>query len=233
MRKLVSQLVVAPAVMGLALVLFATSARGDWLIVPGQRIGEISIGMERAEVLRLLGAPEREDDLEYLTRDNPPQDQFKDTLRDDWITPLPISPRPEEVPGYFMADFVTIYFKGRRVIQIEVRAPRFKTGDGLSSASTAGEWRKHFPDYQETFRRFLHPSTGGIPAAKHFTALDDALKAGIAWRFASMGNLAPEPDPAFVEIVAVHASGTPIMVDPDGGSRFIWKDNPHRLGTDD
>jgi len=58
---------------------------------------------------------------------------------------------------------------------------------------------------------------------------------GIAWRYGAMGNLAPDPDPAYAgdtETLIVHAPGKPLLPDPDGGSRFIWKDDPTRLSTD-
>lgn len=57
---------------------------------------------------------------------------------------------------------------------------------------------------------------------------EDAAKSGIAWRYGEMGNLAADPDPADpLELIIVHAPGQPLIIDPDGGSRFIWKDNPY------
>jgi len=48
-----------------------------------------------------------------------------------------------------------------------------------------------------------------------------------------MGSLAPDPDlDGKVETVAVHAPGTPMIMDPDDGSRFIWKDSPLRRSTE-
>lgn len=212
---------------------FAGATDTDWRIIAGQRIGRISIGMERAAVLRLLGAPEREDDLEYLAANDGGGAPFKNTLRDDWITPVPISGRPAELGGVFMANFVTVYFTDRRVAQIEVRLPRFKTADGLSSASTGIEWQKRFPHYKESFHKFPHTSAGGFPATKRFIDFDDDVEDGIAWRKAAMGDLAPDPSAEErVETVAVHAPGKPMIIDPDGGSRFIWKEHPRRLSTD-
>jgi hypothetical protein len=48
-------------------------------------------------------------------------------------------------------------------------------------------------------------------------------------RYGGFGNLSPDPDPKdALEIVIIHAPGTPLLEDPDGGSRFIWKDWPGR-----
>ena len=209
----------------------AQAAPDDWTVVPGKSVGQIAIGMEHAEVIRLLGAPHRQDDLEYVPGGES-NAQFKDTLREDWITPLPVSATPER-NAYFMANFVTIYLRERRVVQIEVRVPRFKTDTGLSIASTALQWRQRFPLFTETNQRFHHTSAGGWPAVKHFVVFEDAVDAGVAWRYGGFGNLAPDSDPsATVHVIAVHAPGKPMMIDPDGGSRFIWKDAPLRLSTD-
>ena len=217
--------------------------KNTWTIVPGKSIGQISLGMEHAEVLRLLGAPHRQDDLEYTPDSNgnsdvAPNIQFKATLRDDWITPVPIpisadgSAAPEQ-NAFFMANFVTVYLRERRVVQIEVRVPRFRTATGLSIANTALEWRQPFPHFTVTNQRFHHTSAGGWPAVKHPITFEDAIDAGIAWRYGAFGDLAPETDPSqTVDVITVHAPGKPMLIDPDGGSRFIWKDAPLRLSTD-
>ena len=182
------------AVIGFFTCSLCCASDNDFRIIPGQRIGQISIGMEHTEVLRLLGIPHREDDLGY-SDDGKGQDQFSDTLRDDWIVPLLISAHPEFGEGAFMADFVTVYSRARRVVQIEVRGGRFKTTDGASSASTGIEWRKLFPEFKTAHRKFRHTSEGGWPGTKHFIMFEDAVKKGIAWRCGAMGSLAPDPDP--------------------------------------
>jgi hypothetical protein len=214
------------ALVGLFACSLAFAADNDSLVIAGQRIGQIAIGMEHAEVLRLLGTPHREDDLGYPD-DDERQHEFSDNLRDDWIVPLPIS------DDWFMAEFFTVYIRAGLVAQIEIRNVRFKTKEGLSSASKGTEWRKLFPDFKTTFEHYRHTSAGGLPATKHLVLFEDAIKAGIAWRFGAMGDLAPDPDPdGRVEAVAVHAPGKPMIIDPDGGSRFIWKTNPKRLSTE-
>src|SRR5438477_370013 len=104
------QLIALSTITGLFIGALGRADESDWLIIPGQRIGRIFIGMEHAEVLRRLGPPHRQDDLEYLP-DGEQNKEFKDTLRDDWITPLPISKHPESGEGVFMVNFVTVYVR--------------------------------------------------------------------------------------------------------------------------
>ena len=186
------------------------------------------------EVLRLLGAPVREDDLEYLSQygqkleymtDDKQKEQFKGVMRDDLVTVSRVVTNPGSYSSNFIGDFVTIYFKKRRVVQIEVSSPRFKTKEGLSARNTANTWRKHFERYRETVHGFYQPSALGLPAAKHVLLFDDAIEDGITWRFGEFGNLGPDPDPdSGLDAVSVHAPGQPVIVDPDGGSRFYFKD---------
>jgi hypothetical protein len=114
-----------------------------------------------------------------------------------------------------------------------VRATRFKTADACSTGSSALDLRKHYPHYQTIACKYIHPSSGGLPAPKHDVLCEDAVNDGIAWRYGDMGALAPDPDPAGqLETIVVHAAGVPALLDPDGGSRFIWKVVPARVGRD-
>lgn len=216
-------------------------ARGDWKIVAGQRVGEIHIGMTHVEVMRLLGTPSHEEDLKENPRNGTmlpgrePLPKLEDILQDDWITPLPVSLNPDSEDPLFMCTFITVYtsLKTGRVLQIEVCAPRFKTADNCSSESSALDLRRHYPRYRTTTCRYSHPSSGGIPAPKHFITFEDAIDDGIAWRYGATGALAPDPDPAGeLETIIIHAAGEAALFDPDGGSRFIWKIVPARFGRD-
>jgi hypothetical protein len=195
--------------------------------------------MDHADVIRLLGTPAHEEDLGMscrhgLNSHGEPAPNPKGVLQDDWITPIPVSPDPDAGDPMFMCNFVTVYLKDRRVVQIEVSSPRFKTLEGCSTAGSALDMRKRYPKYQATYTHYHHPSSGGLPAPKHFITLEDAVSDGVAWRYGAMGALAPDPDPAEdgLEAIIVHAPGQPALLDPDGGSRFIWKDNPARRGPD-
>ncbi len=224
----------------LAMVLSIPSfaADNDWRIVPGKRIGRIAIGMERAQVLRLLGAPNREDDLDYLNDNGQKleylnekrEGEYAGILRDDWTQPLPLT--KGEDASRTMADFVSVYFRNLRVVQIDEDVPRFKTTDGLSCINTGIQWRKRCPKYAESFHKFYHQSQYGWPAAKIFTDYDDVVSDGVAWYFSVMGDLAPDPDPHSSVAVVVHEPGKPVIIDPDGGGRYIYKVRPNQLSTD-
>lgn len=208
-----------------------------WKIIPGVSLGQVKIGMERAEVFRLLGTPHLEQDLEtvepkghLMTNADPniPLKPLKGVIQDDWITPLAV-PKENESTTTFMADFVTVYFLDGKVAQIEARVARFQTAEGLSFKSTARDFRKKYPAYTTTSALYAHPSSVGWPAYKHYMVFEDAVKAGLAWRYGAMGNLAPDPQPDDeLETIIVHAPGHPLLIDPDGGARFIWKDLPFK-----
>jgi len=216
-------------------------AGNDWRIVPGERVGQITMGMERAEVIRLLGTPGREDDLEYLYDKGQKleylkprkEGEYKDLLRDDWTVPIRWpNGKEEEYHMENMANFVSIYFRNLRVVQIDVNVGRFKTREGLSAESTGIAWQKRFPKYTETFHKYFHQSAGGWPATKIFGDYDDAVSEGVAWYFSCTGDLAPDPDPEGPVTVAVHEANKPVIVDPDGGGRFMFKARPNQLSGD-
>jgi hypothetical protein len=213
---------------------FSSISRADNLIVPGKRIGDIKLGMEHRDVLRILGTPHHEDDLDKtealgsLNRETNYLIDPPEIIRDDWITPLPM-PKEDSGETEFMCEFITVYFRERRVVQIEIRANRFKTADGLSCVNIVSAFENFFPQHEKTSARYSHLSSGGWPATKHFMIFEDAIKKGIGWRYGAMGNLAPDPqteEPP--ETIVVHESGKPMIFDPDGGDRFIWKDAPIR-----
>lgn len=207
----------------------------DHLIVPGERVVEVKLGMAHADLLRLLGAPHRQDDLEQTERRGKVLGEtglrnvdtdLTGIRREDWITPLAL-PHNLEENSSFMSDFLTVYVRGGRVVQIELRSSQFKTRDGASTASSAKTLRKLHPDFLPLTLLYQHPSSMGIPATKHFVVYEDAQMVGIAWRYGVFGNLAPDPDTSGVlETIIVHSAGTPLIPDADGGSRFVWKDWP-------
>lgn len=212
----------------------------EWLIVPGKSVGKISLGMPQSEVFRLLGAPQMQNDFD-TTKDRQPtylsdkregkKPDGEGVTQNDWTTPRPVPRRPSSGSDQdkFLCDFITVYTREEKVMQIEVRVPRFRTADGLSTTSKEGEWHRRFSGIEEFQCKYHHPSSGGIPASKHFFAFADDVKEGIAWSCDGWGNAFPEvtlePDDPVYSVV-IHAPGERVLPDPDGGSRFIWKENP-------
>ncbi|MGB8353593.1 MAG: hypothetical protein WCD79_06885 [Chthoniobacteraceae bacterium] len=232
MKKLLPLLFFTALALGLSC---SALAKDPWAIVPGVSIGQVRIGMEHSDVLRLLGTPTLQEDLGagkpkgaiHIKSEYTGLAPQKGVIRDDWIKPLPV---PKEDGGVaFMSDFVTVYFQNRKVVQIEERVARFKTAEGLSVGSTANDFRKKYPNYQATEVHYRHPSDDGWPAYKHTITFEDAVKQGIAWRYGVMANMGADTDPAYpLETVIVHAPNGLMIFDPDGGARFIWKDAPVR-----
>ena len=213
-----------------------------WLIVPGKGIGKISLGMPQSEVCKLLGTPNMQNDFEmtnrhasYLKGGNGNVPVAAGVTQSDWTTLRPAFPAEEDGSGAeaFMCDFVTVYVRDAKVVQIEVRSPRFHLAGGLSTTRSSTDWQKQFPDTVQTLCRYDHPSAGGYPGTKHFVDFEDAVPAGLAWRYGWFGDAAPDGDPADpIETVIIHAPGAKLLVDPDGGSRFVWKDFPLRRAGD-
>ncbi len=211
-----------------------------WLIVPGKSVGKIAPGMEQSEVFRLLGSPSMQNDFEetdrhafyYGTKDKEGDVPVpKGVTGTDWTTPRPV-PGKEDGAEYF-CDFVTVSLRDRKVVRIEVSTRRFHDAHGLSTGNTGEEWRKQYPHTERWGCKYHHPSAGGLPASKHLMAYEDAVAEGIGWRSGGWGNLAPELDwDGAVETVIIHAPGEKLLPDPDGGSRFVWKDNPNRRASD-
>ena len=149
----------------------------------------------------------------------------------DWITrrPVPVEAHHGDAANVYLCDFVTVYVHDGKVVQIEVRVARFHTTDNLSLATTGANWRKRFPHTEIFSCKYLQPSVGGIPAPKHFLAFEDAVQDGIGWRTSGFGGLEPDDDPdGAVDTIIVHAPGEKLLPDPDGGSRFLWKEYPWR-----
>jgi hypothetical protein len=191
----------------------------DSRIVAGQRIGFAALGMTRQQMHAALGQPDETVRLR------------SGIVREDWLSKT-LAPKSYVEDGlYFKHDFLTAYFRDDRAIQIEVSSATFKTRGGLCTASSAQKFRKRYSSYTRIHPphfRTLHP--GGSPAPKHFVSYEDAVSAGIAWRYGAWGGLAPDPDPSSrLEIVIVHQRGEPVFVDPDGGVRLVWKTPPHQL----
>ena len=206
-----------------------------WLIVPGRSVGKVSLGMDQAEVFRLLGAPGMQNDFEATDRRANFLGQgragevpvVKGVTQSDWVTPLPL-PGKHDQAGYF-CDFLTVYVRDDKVVEVEVRSSRFHDAHGLSSAKTAVKWREQYGHGETLYCKCPHPSAGGIPATKRFLFYEDAAGAGVALRCACFGNLAPDPDPdGELDTIIVHAPGEKVLVDPDGGCRFVWKEYPVR-----
>jgi hypothetical protein len=186
----------------------AKSVASAWLIVPGQRIGKVKIGMPRQTVQQLLGTPRSSAHLQ------------DGALLERWASS---KPSEKSLELFYLADFVTVYYRDGRVVQIDASSPSFKLVNGLSTLNSANDFAGIYPTSSvwEKKLTYLHKDDGGIPATKHFVCYDDATEKGIAWRYGWWGNLAPDGDPASpLEMISVHVPSTPALIDPDGADQF-------------
>lgn len=212
----------------------ASAAEVDWAIRPGRSLGKVELGMTHAQVLQLLGTPHHQEDLGFISmdaRDATVLPQYVGVLREDWIAPRPaavMKSRRSEDGWPVMADYVTVYFRQGQVCQIEANSPKFHTPEGLCLKDKAAAFAKRHPKAVESPGGNAHPSAGGIPAGKRFTAYEDAMEEGFSWRAGWYGNGAPDFDPETEspDLLIVHAKGVPVLIDPDHGGRFAWKDYP-------
>lgn len=194
------------------LLLSRMAMAGDFQIVPGQRIGTVVLGMDRASVRTLLHRPS-------ATR------HLKDGMvLDTWLSKAP-RPRSDWTSG-FKRDYLTVFFRHGRAVQIEVSSTRFHTARGLSTKSAARRWEKayrpYFSDYDNGDKLpyvFHNPDPdAGSPASKHYVALEDDVRRGVAWKFGAWGNLAPDPDPNDgLEAAIVHLPGQRVRHNPNDG----------------
>ena len=132
---------------------------GDFLIIPGQRIGSVALGMRRQTVHQMLHAPQ-------MTR------RLDDgTVEDRWTTPLskPQQRRYTNDGLYWKVNFVNVYFRQGRVAQIEVNSPQFHTRNGLSTNSPAAAFGKRYrPFHSSDDRDGIHLEYEGRDASGAF-----------------------------------------------------------------
>ncbi len=188
---------------------------GDYTVIPGRRIGAVTLGMSRQAVHASLHAS-------YQSRR-----LHNGIVQEDWVTRLKQTQAAIEQGDYWKWDFVTVYFLHDDVVQIEVNSPRFSAPGGLTTRSHSARWGRRFRPFRSTYQVGQSRDPGGYPAMKHFMAYFDDVRQGIAWREGGWGNLDPGPDPGDapsegpIDIIIVHVPGKPVIIDPDGDARFV------------
>jgi hypothetical protein len=202
----------------LALSLLASAAfAGDFVIVPGQRIGTVTLGMDRASVHTLLHAPSTTHQAHGL-------------ILETWLSHQRLKSY-EGSKGALKHDYLTVFFRGGHAVQIEVSAPKFKTAKGLSTGGLGEDFGGQYSDYRiphfaaDPSIHFLgeeYAVTGNpaysSPAGKHFVTYGDAVREGIAWKAGTWGDASPEADPeGSLEAVIVHLPGQTVLLNPNDG----------------
>ena len=206
----------------LAFLLLAFAAfAGGFVIVPGQRIGTVTLGMDRASVHTLLHAPSTTHQAHGL-------------ILDTWLSRQQ-SKSYEGGRGPLKYDYLTVFFRGGHAVQIEVSAAKFKTAGGLSAASSADDFAKRYPNYQtphfaaddaihwvgDNFNESAFDPGASSPAGKHFISYGDAVRQGIAWKYDAWGDMSPDTDPeGSLAAVVVHVPGQTVLLNPNDGRPY-------------
>jgi hypothetical protein len=187
----------------------AAGAEADhWGITPGKRIGQVTLGMKRQGLHALLGSPSGRARRE------------SGVLIERWSSGK-VSAKSAHLN--FRTDFLTVYYQGDRVVQVDASSPAFKLQNGLSTRNSVQDFEKRYrpASFRQTDRQYLHDNPDGIPAGKHFVHYEDDVKQGLALRYGWWGNLAPDGDPkAPLETLSVHRSRHAVLLDPDGADQF-------------
>lgn len=182
-------------------------------IVPGERIGSVHLGMTRAAVHRALLQPQR---IHRLTRE---------VIQEIWLRPLtaPELAQERKSARYLRWNYLMIYFRRGRVEQVEASSAAFQLAGGLSVLDPPLYFRRHFGEFIHSDHEFWNHSPGLKPAGKHWVWYDDAVGAGLAWKYSAWGNLAHDADPAVrpQDAIIVHEKGQRLLVDPDGGVSLV------------
>ncbi len=196
---------------------------GDFRIVPGQRIGTVVLGMDRASVHTLLHTPSTTRRL------------HGGLIVDTWLSHQMLPPSAAQTGNYLKRDYLTVFFRRDHAVQIEVSSPQFTAENGFSTHSSAHDFAGRYPHFQQPHRRRYAPGPNGLgpyeygsispdassPASKHFLLYGDATRQGIAWKYGAWGNLAPEPDPnGPLEAVIVHTPGRTVLMNPNDGMPY-------------
>lgn len=211
-----------PVFLCAAALLASPAIAGDFVIVPGQRIGSVRLGLSRQAVHQVLHAPK-------MVRRLP-----GGIIEESWLSHLTFAEHQSyRVNGlYWKTFFVNVYFRREKVAQVEVNSPHFHTLNGLSTNSSTAAFKKHYRPYHSSDhqtgplkgRPLVYGTldqSGGYPGYKHYVTIEDAIQKGIAWRYGAWGDLAPEPDPDLQEVIIVHRRGQPVILEPDAGNRFV------------
>ncbi len=211
------------------LLLLAPAAfAGDFVIVPGQRIGTVTLGLGRASVHTLLHAPS-------TTR------RTHGLIVDTWLSHQLLKSY-EGGKGPLKYDYLTVFFRGGHAVQIEASAPKFKTAGGFSTGGLGEDFGGRYSNYRiphfaaDPSIHFLGEeyavtgdSANSSPAGKHFVTYGDAVREGIAWKAGAWGDASPEADPeGSLEAVIVHEPGQSVLLNPNDGLPYsgtgpAWK----------
>lgn len=153
---------------------------GKALVRPGQSVGNISLGLTRAAVLKKMGKPA------YSS-------SFRGVYRDTWT---------EDDPDTQWIDkpFVTVLYSKNKVIQIDVKLTELFLSDYFSLNNTFAQLRKRFKGLK-LIKRKSFSEENGPPYSFYY----DDIRSGMGFFFIVDGKkVSPSNAPIYV---SVHRKG--------------------------
>lgn len=189
----------------LAIPAWAAAVSPAWLVVPGVRIGQVRIGESRTAVHARLHAPDETRGLAGTL------------LQERWLS-KPVNPSSRaQCP-----DYVTVYYQGGIVRQVEVSSWHFETPGGLSTLSQFSDLEAVYPPAHYAITAFS-PSRGGVALRMYY---DDDTAHGIAWKGALETGMIPSiTGDMRIESLIVHGPRKYVIMDP-GGHGNLHGDGP-------
>ncbi len=175
--RLVSALVVSLG-LWLSTESLAAAPAADYLVTPGVSIGKIRIGMAKEEVRKTLGKPKSSFKLESKV----------------------------EADVFGSKNFVQVFYKGGKVVQIAASSPSFQTAENLSAQTRADDVNKRFPDLEEVRTE----GRQGVKAAY----LDDK-KSGLAFYYSVPGESENDTTSWSAQMIIVHKPNEKVHFQPD------------------
>ncbi len=183
----------------MALSHFASAA--GFVVVPGKSLGSISLGMSEDQVRAKLRDP-----AEFAkTPDG--------VLVEVWFGKAKLSGKGED--SFLRRNYLAIYYRDEKVIQIEATSKAYQTTTGLSTGTAVKSWAAQFSAHSDSNKVIPNLDPEGLPAAKHLLYYGDAITSGLAWKQGAWANLWPEPGPdAGLESIIVHMPGKKLILNP-------------------
>lgn len=174
----------------------ARAVSSAWQIVPGQRIGNVSIGQTRSAVHAALHAPDQTRKL------------GGGLLQERWLS-KPVNPSSRaQCP-----DYVTVYYQNGVVRQVEVSSWHFETSGGQNTLSRISDLEAAYAPTRWEITAFS-PSRGGVALRMYY---DDDTTHGIAWKSALESGMMPSiTGDMQIESIIVHGVHRYVIVDPGG-----------------
>lgn len=172
----------------------SVAASSATLVVPGESVGRVKLGMTRAQVRKQLGVPSRT----VRWKSGETQDTWLGASKKSDGTKI------EE----FERRFLNVISRRDRAIQIEFNSPTFRTRDGISINSTLAQFRARYPRPRAQSLLYADPEGGGYIGYYY-----DSVRRGLAFQFGAQDSFDSRVKP---DSLRVHAAGRRVLPDPGG-----------------